>query len=71
MFKVTIKEITTKKVVNKEYEKIADTGNSEDGKSIYGYVDKEEEVRDERTVLEQEVKEIDIGEVIKAINDIE
>ena len=70
MFQITIKEITTEKVTKKEYEKISDTGNKEDDGPVYGYEDKECQEEVERIVLSQEVEEVNVEEVIKAINNI-
>jgi hypothetical protein len=70
MYRITINKITTEEVEEKNYERIADTGNKEDGGAVYGYVPKKTTREIERNILSQEVEDLDIEEVIKAINKI-
>lgn len=70
MYKIKITKITEEPYTRKEYEKIADTGNKEDGKSVYGYVTTEDIREVENEILRQEVEEIDLKSILKAINNL-
>ena len=70
MYKITIEKIETVVGNEDEYQKIADTGNKSDGGAVYGYVTREVERRDRTTVLEQEIDELDVKSVIRAINSL-
>jgi len=70
-YKITIIKLDTKKVVEEEWEKIADTGNEGDNGHVYGYVEKNTERKIEETILEQTLDDIDIPKVIKALNNLE
>jgi hypothetical protein len=52
-----------------EYQKIADTGNEKDGKSIYGYVPVEKLQRMETDVLDIVVGDLKMNNVLQAIMD--
>lgn len=70
MFTIKITNVEQVNVVSREYEKIADSGNKEDGGVIYGYVEypgKDEVVT---TILKQTVDTLHLSEIIKAINDL-
>lgn len=77
MYKITIEKIETKKVTEKEYQKLREPYDNEKEQDIgnkndpqYGYVDVELEKDIKTIVLEQSVENLDIPEVIKAINEI-
>lgn len=70
MYKVKITRVEIRKSMETEYKKIADTGNEKDGGAIYGYVENPQEVKEEQEILSQEVSEIDLFAVIKAVNKI-
>ena len=69
-YKVRIVKIDMRTVENQEYEKIADTGNKQDGGAVYGYVNRSMEKEFEEEILSQEVPDIDLVAVIKAVNKI-
>ncbi len=69
-YRITIEKIEDVEVVEKTYERISDKGNPTDNGPVYGYV-KTEVLKTQRTeVLAQETEDIDLVEVIKAINKI-
>lgn len=71
MFRIIIEEIKREKYTKKEYQKVADTGNERDGRGVYEYVSTEDE-RDVITkVLEQVRDDIDLPEIIKAVNELD
>ena len=70
MYKITIVRIETSKVNDREWKKIADSGNKEDDGPIYDYVDIEREKEIENEILKQITPDLDLIKVIKAINDI-
>lgn len=69
MFKIEITETSMQKMsMGQQWEL---TGEKKDGKPEYGYTPAiVKEVSVERTVLTQEVEELNIEAVIKAVNDI-
>lgn len=67
-YKITISEITEKEVPKTDYK---NTGKKDEkGNPIYDYIEtgKTEISRDERNVYEQEVENLDIGELAIYIN---
>ena len=68
MYQITIKKITPETRVRKEYQQIADSGNSKDGGAVYDYVTCEVTEDKEITILEQKVDDFDLKLVIRAIN---
>lgn len=67
---ITIKEKTIEEFTESTYEKVADTGNEKDGRSIYDYVKHPSTRTIEREVFSQEIDDLDLVEVIKAVNKI-
>ena len=67
-YKITISEITEKEVPETEYEDTHE--KDEDGKAIYDYVKtgKTKIERNERDVYEQELEDLDIGDLAIYIN---
>lgn len=70
MYKITIVKVERLTVVKRQYEKIADTGNPRDNGALYGYVESPGTELRETTMLEQTVEELDLTNVIKAVNSI-
>lgn len=66
-FKITIRKIEEGIRKGTEYQKISDTGNEKDGKSVYGYVPAEVPFRNESEIFECEVEKLEITQVITAI----
>lgn len=67
-FRITVTEIKQTKVVESEYQQIADSGNKRDEGAVYGYVD-HEVVKDISTeVYRQESEDLDLVAVINAVN---
>ncbi len=66
-FKIRIEKLESVERKTTEYQKIADTGNEKDGKSIYAYVPAIKEMEQETRILECEVESLDIQKVITAI----
>lgn len=66
-YKIRIERTEKKLVKSESYEKVADTGNERDGKSIYAYVPKNEEKEFLTNVLSLEVEEINLEKIIEAI----
>lgn len=68
IYKVNITKVETVETTGREYQKISDTGNEEDNKSVYAYVSciKEKEIYTD--IFIQECEEIDISAIIKAVN---
>ena len=70
-FKIVITETITRIEDEQEYKKLADSGNQSDGGAIFGYVLKPSVTKTkEHIVLHQEVEDLDLIAVIKAINGI-
>lgn len=69
-FRITIEKIEKVTVRDRDYQKLADTGNEKDGGPIYGYVNFEKETTTSITILDQRVDELDLPTVIKAVNKI-
>lgn len=68
MYRITIEQVTWSEVVKQAWQKIADTGNERDDGPQYGYVDARGKEIDSTKILQQEVEELDVKAVIKAIN---
>ena len=65
-FHITIKEVTREQVKTREYAQI-DT--DENGEAEYGYVNNEKTEDVERVVYTQQVENLDIVNVINAVNE--
>lgn len=65
---LSITRYSYEKIIKKEWERIADTGNEKDGKSVYGYVDREETKNVEDNVCRQEIDKANIRAIIAAAN---
>jgi len=65
MYRIEIKQITREQVKKREYKVV---GKDEEGDNKYGYVDNETTEDVERTIYTQRVDELDIKEVIDAVN---
>ena len=70
MFKITVIETKSEVFNRREYQKISDTGNKEDNGIKYGYVNSEVTEDVETTLLEQNIEDIDLPAIIKAVNKI-
>lgn len=74
MFRVTITAIDETTETTQEYEKLYDDAGFERVQAKdpearqYGYVDKTETKRKERAIYDQTVEDIDISDVVKAVN---
>ena len=69
-YKISIVRVDQVDTIERKYEKVADSGNKQDGKTIYDYVTHPGIAFHETTILTQEIREekLDIKAVIKAIN---
>lgn len=70
MIKIEITKTEEIEVTEREYEKVADSGNKEDGGAVYDYVPYKTTKKVSTTILQQEIEDdqVDIKAVIKAIN---
>lgn len=70
MYKITITKTEEVEVIEKEYQKVADTGNERDDGAVYEYVMSPSIKQKETTVLIQSLdeEELDLKAVVKAIN---
>lgn len=68
MIQIVITEITQQERDYQSWKKVADTGNEKDNGPVYEYVQSTEINEQERVILKQELDEIDLPSVIKAIN---
>lgn len=72
MFKIEITETVRYTEDKQEYHKLADSGNQSDGGAVYGYITKPKVPQTkEHIILKQEISDIDLVEIIKAINGID
>ena len=82
MYKITIKKLESKQVVETDWVKLRDSYPNEDQKVAIGDIDKEKDPQYgyrktemekvfETEVLDQTVDDMDITKVIKAVNNIE
>ena len=71
MYKITIEKIERYRDRCQTYKKVSDTGNERDDGPVYDYVEYEDECVKETDILKQEVEDMDVIKVIKAINGIE
>lgn len=69
-YRITITKLETLVKGESEYKKISDTGNKQDGGPVYDYVWREVEREVETNILTQTVDDIDMKDVIKAINNL-
>lgn len=67
-YRVKIEQVVEIPTIEKEYKIIAQSGNERDGKEVYAYVPEKSTTTESITILEQEIKDIDISKVIAAIN---
>lgn len=70
MFRIEITETRTETKRRKEYQLIADTGNPRDGGRVFDYIEADLPTEVRRAVLTQEVDTLDLGAVIKAVNNL-
>lgn len=68
MFKVSVIKIETVPFERRNWEKVADSGNERDGGAVYAYATFPSTTQRETKVLEQEVEDLDLKQVIRAIN---
>jgi len=69
-FRVTITRTGLKHYTDRDYKKIADSGNEKDGGAVYGYVEYPASEQEETKGYEQEMQSLDLAAVIKAVNKI-
>ena len=67
-YKITIKQIEDKSTTMQSWEKLADSGNKRDNGAMYGYVEHKTTEEVETLILVQHIPNLNLGEVIKAIN---
>jgi hypothetical protein len=67
MYEISIKKITREQVKKREYKVI---GKDEEGENKYGYVNDETTEDVTREVYAQKVEELNLENVIKAVNSI-
>lgn len=70
MYRIQITKEERVKTTDRDYEKIADTGNKTDDGPVYGYVEFPSEKTVITELLDQRVEGLDMEDVIKAINGI-
>ncbi len=70
LYRINIEKIETINSKSTEWKKVADTGNEHDKGAKYDYVICEMEKDNTTEILSQELPEIDIPKVIKAINNL-
>jgi hypothetical protein len=70
MFRIEVKEINSETRDVEKWVKLRDKVEGEEGddKPEYGYVTRREFVKDERVLLTQEVENVDLKALIRAIN---
>lgn len=69
---IEINQLEETEYTDKEYHKIADSGNKEDGGAIYGYVDKDKKIRREWIeIYKQELSVNSIKHIIAAANNLQ
>lgn len=68
MYKIVITKIDKKEFIDREYQKIADSGNERDDGAIYDYVEFPNTKSVESEVYTQKVEDLDIKQVIDAVN---
>lgn len=71
MYQVLITTIEEVECVERKYQRIADSGNEEDGGPIYDYVESPTTKEVETIILQQTLEVIDLPEIIKAVNKIQ
>jgi len=77
MYKITIEKITESDYVAKNWERLRDKyaddteSAKEDDDPQYGYVETESTRTKEEKIFEQLIDKIDLGLVIKAVNDLQ
>ncbi|HEY9515009.1 MAG TPA: hypothetical protein VIQ74_04950 [Gemmatimonadaceae bacterium] len=69
-FKIEITEVTERGTIQREWKKIADSGNKADNGPVYGYAEFPGIEKVTREVLKQEVGTLDLGAVIRAVNNL-
>lgn len=67
-FVLTVTRYYDEDGVEKQYQKIADTGNENDGKTKYGYVETSVTKKEKNIVVEQEFPADNIRAIIAAAN---
>ena len=68
MYRIAIERVTRNPKTQRTWQKIADTGNMGDGGAVYGYAEYLGEEIDRVEVLKQELEEVDLKSVIRALN---
>ena len=68
MYRVLIEKIQDVDYVSREYEKLADSGNKQDGGAVYGYVECPATKTETTEIYVQSLDEIDLPAIIKATN---
>jgi len=63
IYRIRITKYETVVKTTKEYQRIADTGNERDGKTVYDYIPVEKETDVERDVLDCTVANLDLQNV--------
>ena len=68
MYKIVITKIEKRDIIDREYQKVADSGNERDDGAVYDYVEFPSTKIVESEVYTQKVEELDIKTVIDAVN---
>jgi hypothetical protein len=68
MYKIEISKVEQVNVKKQSYEKVAETGNKRDSGPVFEYVPFDTVETRETNVLTQQVEDLDLAAVIKAIN---
>lgn len=71
MYKITIVKVERVEETDRSYEKTSDKGNKDDGGAVYQYVEYPVMKTVETKVFEQTSDEINLKDVIFAVNKIE
>ncbi len=70
MYRIQITKEEKVKTTDRDYKKVADTGNERDDGPVYEYVEFPSEKTVVTELLDQRVEGLDMEDVIKAINGI-
>lgn len=68
MYRITIERVTREPKVQRTWQKVADSGNPKDGGVVYDYAEYPGEEINRVEVLKQELEEVDLKVVIRALN---
>ncbi len=69
-YRIVITEEKVVKIREKEYERLADTGNDKDGGVVYGYVWSDGEETQKANVLDLTVDELHLQEILDAVTGV-